>query len=326
MSILFFLTVGQSNASMADIVRYAIVVLPLVILHVAIPPLMFFAGERYDWKILTDLHLWMSQVGVDKHFLLDLTFDIRNNKWWHYSIVTHSLVHYDYNHALLNLLSLIYVGWDINCHASPTSFYILFFTGSIISILPLELFWNRGLQWIHINTPFPGKKTDMLSWFQKIPTLVSELKETAKSSFLKIFELNTRACGSSGAIAAFVGCGVAYRIVRIQGKLKQLYQNRSGRNRKRIDRDGIVVGRASEPWKESDTMIILSIIAELVEFYFISSFVVDEYMHLKTRSIWSQSIFRRLLGVSSDNINHQAHVQGFWFGFAVAVFWLLLYS
>ena len=189
-------------------------VMPLVVGHLIVPPLSYFELFGPEGGAPRELVRFHDSLHYEKQDVLNLLLRLPNYKHpWNF--VTYNFVHANYSHLLRNLASLLVTGYDAWSVLGTEGYYLLFFAGSVISVIPSPL-RDRQQQTLDRNV---GKAVSGLlpEHLQRgvVGEKLSKVTSTVTGWTLAHLDKVTHYAGSSGSVYAIVGaslCKVAYDI------------------------------------------------------------------------------------------------------------------
>ena len=204
---------------------YIISLIPLLLGHLVIPPLSLLDGSdrlsNYDVvfaNFVAEIYRLVPNKFLSYKYVNSLCCDMKEiakynvldiSRIWNSTLVTYMFVHADFNHVFGNMLGLIASSKPVYDELGQFGLYSLFLVGGIGAILPSPIHNKQTLMNMlliddYIADSIPSFITDML------PTSISKYvhNATARISNAIIDYLPRKACGSSGAVSAFIGFSI----------------------------------------------------------------------------------------------------------------------
>ena len=116
-----------------SLLEYLTTLSPIIIAHVAVPPLSHFRGERVGNQGMKGFS-HRPEKYWNKKFIHSLTRDTTAGLDW--TVFSHLFVHDDYDHLYGNLMNAYDWGFPIYREFGAAGLYALFLTGGAIASLP----------------------------------------------------------------------------------------------------------------------------------------------------------------------------------------------
>lgn len=122
---------------MESLLDYIITLSPIIIAHVAVPPLSYFRGERVkdEWLngFLHFIYSHMPENFLHEKFVSSLTRDMSARL--NLTVISYLFVHANYSHLFGNLTGIIQLGLPIHKEFGVGGLYSLFLSGGAIASL-----------------------------------------------------------------------------------------------------------------------------------------------------------------------------------------------
>ena len=192
---------------MEEYSEYLFASLPLIISHIALPPISLFSGNESlvgIYSILEPIYSLIPTKFLNPEYIFSLAFDVRSfsisNPPW--TLLSHIFVHGSYDHMLNNLTAAIQFGLVIYREYGAYGMYILFISGGVFSAIPSALYnFQQQRLTKDIHSVF---STDL----KFIPKFISKPWNSSMFYLAKHLTKNLspkKYIGSSGAVCAFIG-------------------------------------------------------------------------------------------------------------------------
>lgn len=128
---------------MGDYMDFLISVLPIAAVHLALPPISYFRGERLSNSEIQELLelVFYSSIPEElfsENYISHLTYDSAG-KIINSSLLSHLFVHIDYKHMIGNLSAALQFAHPIYREFGGIGLYILFFSGGVLASIPTFL-------------------------------------------------------------------------------------------------------------------------------------------------------------------------------------------
>ena len=124
-----------------SLLEYVITLSPIIIAHVAVPPMSYFRGERVTNVGLNGFLHFLYSLLPENCFHQELISSLirDTNAGLDSTVISHLFVHGDYSHLFGNLMGVIQVGHPIYREFGTAGLYALFLSGGAIASLPTFL-------------------------------------------------------------------------------------------------------------------------------------------------------------------------------------------
>lgn len=225
-----------------------------------------------------------------------------------YRIISHLFVHYSYSHLLNNLSSFLSVGYTPYKEFGLSFYYLLFFGGGVTASLPLyrslQVYLEERNQQRFSNTLIKvgNNNNNNSSSSLFVPMGAIEIFQSLKKtvSSLLTIDLEAYACGSSGAISAYLGSSFVITLHNTFSTLSLILRLFQVENPSSHERS--LLNNAS-----------MDMLIHIWNLFYSGKFLYSEYMKFTKQQDALSSWWTSFLP-SLTLIDHEAHLQGFLFG------------
>lgn len=180
---------------------------PLALGHLAVPPLSVFDGRELPPFPLLELlyDLWPAGY-LSRQNIMALTVS-GDAKELHRRNFTYIFVHADYSHLFGNLLSAFQCGFAVFQELGAQEMYLVFFGGGAAASVPsiLKIDQHKQLAQQFVSLP-EGTFSSLPRWLRDP---VASVNGKVVDAMQKVISSTSLTCGSSGAVAALMGCSLS---------------------------------------------------------------------------------------------------------------------
>lgn len=326
--------------------EYLWTVLPIAALHVAVPPLSWFWGERIYLdgndlfsdviyrivppKLLSEAYV-RSLLADDKE-----PFGIRN--------ITSLFVHGSYSHLFNNLTACIQFGMPVYGEFGSSGLYFVFLAGGAFSSIPTFLHTDQKKELARLLASKlsigDGTGTGVLGNIARM----WNRRGAASVGALAAGLMPTKSCGSSGAVCALMGCQLVLLLRdistivywNVRASMYEIGDDRPYTTSGRRPDDG---SRSQRSWRSHSyrvTRILANTTSRLIHVLFTTDISIlfrntfnvvrtAHYWYDECRTIYPISTSRTeatgTLAKAADllQVAHSSHLQGLLFGSCFAL-------
>jgi membrane associated rhomboid family serine protease len=143
-----------SSISMGESLDFFLAILPIVGLHLVLPPIAYFRGERLTNAEIQELLELVFYSSIPKEFFNEkfishLTYDSAG-KTFTLNLLRHIFVHANYDHLFSNLSAASQLSFPVYREFGGVGLYILFFSGGVLASIPTFLHKDQKLAFSHL--------------------------------------------------------------------------------------------------------------------------------------------------------------------------------
>ena len=189
--------------------EYVWAVLPLAALHLAVPPLGYFWGERFyvdgNKDLFTDvIYRLVPEKLLSESYVRSLLaddkepFSIRN--------ITSLFVHGSYSHLFNNLTACLQFGMPVYGEFGSNGLYFVFLAGGAFSSIPTFLHADQKKELARLVASKLSVGGDTGTGILGSIARVWNRRGASSVGALAAGLMPTKSCGSSGAVCALMGC------------------------------------------------------------------------------------------------------------------------
>jgi membrane associated rhomboid family serine protease len=317
--------------------NYIYALLPIVISHLAVPPLSLLEGNESieqlsPWfaSIVEAFYLTAPPQLLSRRYVQSLCCDMNSEKSIAELIdsgdatrLSYLLVHADYGHMLSNLRAIATFGYPVYRQLGPGGLHALYLLGGVAAIWPSPLHNKTVRQRAAV---LEDTLVDMVPGFARalLPEYVQSHAYRV-GSFLtgKVLDALPRiACGSSGAACALLGASLVFEVRELWALWGEMFPSTAfGGVGRRLD------GRKGASGVTAESRFTLARLWRLWHHALylanVMSYMSQEVTMLAMSREALFELSKRYGFFSVFSIGHSAHVQGCLFGLSVGL-WNLL--
>lgn len=132
-----------SSIGISESLDFLIAILPIAGLHLILPPIAYFHGERLsnaEIQEFLELVFYSSipREFFNEKFISHLTYDSAGRTFT-LNLLRHVFVHADYDHLFGNLSAATQLSFPVYRELGGVGLYILFFSGGVLASIPTFL-------------------------------------------------------------------------------------------------------------------------------------------------------------------------------------------
>lgn len=309
-------------------VQYVFALLPIVISHLAIPPLSLLMGTER----LEDLPPWLSSLVelfyqtvppqlLSRRFVESLCCDMNSTRnqsvqdmidSGDVSRLTYILVHADFSHMLSNLKAIVSFGYPVYNQMGQAGLLLVYLLGGVAAIWPSPLHNQSVTQRAEVI------EDTLMDWIPEfarsaLPDAVQKHARRASSYIAnKALDMVPRiACGSSGAACALLGASLVFETHQLYRLLREIFPRDLKWARKhKSDGEERSLITPEQFWRMGQRVWYLASAVSYISTEVTMITLSREALFTLTKQYGFLSTF---------SISHSAHVQGCLFGLCIGL-------